>query len=93
MTFPRQPGPGPSGLSGAANRHRLLQMKKKKKGSGDQDECFQKPVTVYMSPLMVDLMHRDETDKGEDMKGHGLEGISKGAAAWMLMWDMFGQLM
>lgn len=50
-------------------------------------------MTVYMSPLMVDLMHRDETDKGEDMKGHGLEGISKGAAAWMLMWDMFGQLM
>lgn len=34
-----------------------------------------------MSPLMVDLMHRDETHKGEDIKGLGLEGISKGSCS------------
>ena len=50
-------------------------------------------MTVYMSPLMRGLMQRDETEKGADIKGHGLEGISKGTAVWMLMWDMFGQLM
>lgn len=46
-----------------------------------------------MSPLMRDLMHRDEAEKGEDMRGPRLEGMSRGAAVWMLMWDMFGQLM